>query len=145
MILRDGIEVYRGAGTSSCGTNCYRMTISSGLSIPAPATAPNTSGNPIDTRVFVARVEDAAGNAVQSANFSIVFGYHTCDFGRADATYKAVNGAATAHTAWTATLSCDGCHAGVRTSAGGLQPGITSSGSLVPVPSTTPTYWCRRP
>jgi hypothetical protein len=145
VILRDGVEVYRGAGTSSCGTNCYRMTVSSGLSIPAPATLPNTTANPIDTRTFVARVEDAAGNFVASANFSIAFGYHNCDFQRADATHKAIVGPATSHGTWTSTLACNDCHVGVRTSTGAAQTGATSVGSLVPVPSTTPTYWCRRP
>ena len=143
VILRDGVEIARSTSPAggSC-SNCYQMTATSGLSIPAPAASPNTSGPPIGSATFTARVEDAAGNFVASTGFTITFRYFDCDPERAIATYQLLHPTPPGgtHTSWTNTR-CAGCHSSTVTTVGVPTP----SGALVAVPVTTPSYWCRRP
>ena len=138
LILRDGVQVsLLGGPSNDCGTNCYRVRVASGFSIPDHTGTPNPS-NPIGSATYTARVQDAAGNFAASAGFSITFNYFTCDIARANATYVAANPGFN-HPAW-AGLRCAGCHAATNTAAG-----ATPAGTLVTVPDTTPSYWCRRP
>ena len=81
----------------------------------------------------------AAGNeSAATPAFNIVFNYFACDIVRANATHAAVN-PGISHSAFAAS-NCSSCHAGTTGVAG-----PTPAGAMVPVPSTTPTYWCRRP
>ena len=139
VILRNGVEISRNTGlVSDTCTNCYRVFAASGFSIPAPATTPNTSSHPIGSATYTAHIEDAAGNLVASSGFSVTFAYFDCDIARANATYGAFNNGA-AHPAWSGSR-CAGCHGATNTAVG-----ATPAGTLVAVPRTTATYWCRRP
>lgn len=139
LILRNGVLVSLLSGpVNDFGTSCYRVRVASGFSIPYQSGSPNLS-NPIGSASYTARVQDAAGNFAASASFSITFNYFTCDIARANATYAAANGGAS-HTAW-AGARCAGCHNATFTTAAVATP----AGTLVAVPSTTPSYWCRRP
>ena len=139
LILRNGALVSMLSGpVNDFGTSCYRVRVASGFSIPYQSGSPNLS-NPIGSASYTARVQDAAGNFAASASFSITFNYFTCDIARANATYAAANGGAS-HTAW-AGARCAGRHNATFTTAAVATP----AGTLVAVPSTTPSYWCRRP
>ena len=139
VILRNGVEISRNTNlVSDTCTNCYRVLAASGFSIPAPATTPNTASHPIGSATYTARIEDAAGNFVASSGFSVTFAYFDCDIARANATYGAFNAGA-AHPAWSGSR-CAGCHSATNTAVG-----ATPAGTLVSVPRTTATYWCRRP
>lgn len=114
---------------SSCGENCFRFTDDPGVSIPVPSTTPNAS-LPIGNG-YTARVVDSAGNQGPQGSLTFNFDYFVCDGVRATA-------ALSSHAAITPSLNCatSGCHQPMD-----VQNGVT----YVPVPRTTPTYWCRRP
>ena len=140
IILRNGVQVsLLGGPVNDCGTNCYRVRVASGFSIPDATTSSPNLSNPIGSASYTARVQDAAGNFAASAAFSITFNYFTCDIARANATHLAMTSPPANHPAW-AGLRCAGCHVATNTAVG-----ATPAGTLLAVPKTTPTYWCRRP
>ena len=128
---------------SSCGTNCIQFTESSDVvSIPVPATAPNSALPGSGAVQYRVSVRDAAANeTLTPGTFSFTFDYFTCSQVRA--TNTAFNATpSTTHTtisfAGNNTANCSGCH-------GTFVAGATAAGTFVPVPRTTATYWCRRP
>ena len=127
----------------SCGTNCFRLevpatvTLTNNESGSLSLTAPATGGLPTAAQSYTVVVVDGAGNeGTASAAFSIAFNYFACDNVRANATYFAAF--AVNHPSWT-NLNCNSCH---TTSTPGITP---VAGTMIAVPSSTPTYWCRRP
>ena len=102
--------------------------------------SPSTAGLPTAAVSYAVRVVDAAGNQQASATAmsnSITTDYFVCNQARATA---ASSTHITISLAGGTTANCNtaGCHKGTNT-------GSTAAGTLVPVPKTTPTYWCRRP
>ena len=134
-IRRNGTEI-SAISSVSCGSNCFSITVAAPISIPAPPSAA-TGSVPTATQGYTFTVVDAAENEGSATPaFNIVFNYFGCDIVRANATYLAANGVN--HPAW-AGLTCSGCHS----ASSATSP--TPSGTMVAVPATTPTYWCRRP
>ncbi len=137
-IRRNG-SIVAALSTSSCGANCFLVSVPAPIALPEPPSAPNSGGVPSATQGYTFTVVDAALNeSAATPAFNIVFNYFACDIVRANATRQALVGLN--HTTWLSTTNCNGCHLG--TTSGNV---ATPSGALVPVPSTTPTYWCRRP
>jgi hypothetical protein len=149
-IRRDGVTVISSTLGSSCGTNCYLVDLPSPVFLtnnefgnPVSSTVPSNAGLPT-SRGFTVNVVDGAGfEGPTSATYTVQFGYHLCDFSRADATHRLFN-SNVAHSSWTG-ANCSGCH----TSSSTATP--TPSGTLVRVPAgisvspPSPSYWCRRP
>jgi hypothetical protein len=99
--------------------------------------APATAGLPNGGVVYRARVVDAVGNqGTQVATGTITTDYVNCNQARATA-------ASAGHiTIAGYTGSCFGCH---RQYSGANTAAPTPSGTIIPVPQTTPSYFCRRP
>jgi hypothetical protein len=99
--------------------------------------APATAGLPNGGVVYRARVVDAVGNqGTQVATGTITTDYVNCNQARATA-------ASAGHiTIAGYTGSCFGCH---RQYGGANTAAPTPSGTIIPVPQTTPSYFCRRP
>ncbi len=123
---------------------CYIDTTQSSTLTSTPTiltattvTAPNTAGLPTAGVVYRARVVDSVGNqGTQVATGTIVTDYVDCNQARATA-------ANVSHiTISTYTGSCFGCH---KTYSGANTAAPTPSGTIIPVPQTTPVYYCRRP
>ncbi len=128
---------------SSCGANCIQFTESSDVvSIPVPATAPNSALPGAGAVQYRVSVRDAALNETLSpGTFSFTFDYFNCSQVRATNTAFNATPSSTHTTisfAANNTANCSGCH-------GTFVAGATAAGTFVPVPRTTATYWCRRP
>ena len=137
LVIRRNGTIVSAVSTVSCGTNCFSISVPAPVSLPAPLSTPNTTTVPTATQGYSFTVMDAAGNeGTASTTFNVVFNYFACDLVRANATHNAVNGIN--HSSWT-NLNCSGCHSTTNAAA------PTPAGTLVAVPLTTPTYWCRRP
>lgn len=149
-IRRNGFTVISSTLGSSCGINCYLVDLPSPVSLtnnefgnPVSATVPSNVGLPT-SRDFTVNVVDGAGfEGPTSVAYTVQFGYHLCDFSRADATHRLFN-SNVAHSSWTG-ANCSSCH--TSSSAAGPTP----SGTLIRVPAgisvspPSPSYWCRRP
>ena len=127
----------------SCGTNCIQFTESSDVvSIPLPLSTPNSGLPGAGAIQYRVSVRDAALNETAvPGTFSFTFDYFTCSQVRA--TNTAANATpSSVHTTISfganPTSNCSGCH-------GTFVSGATATGTFVPVPRTSPTYWCRRP
>ena len=134
-IRRNGTEI-SAVSTSSCGANCFLVNALAPITLTSPPTAA-TGSVPTATQGYTFSVVDAAGNeGTATSAFNIVFNYFSCDLVRANATYLAANGVN--HPAWTG-LTCSSCHS----ASSATSP--TPSGTMIAVPASAPTYWCRRP
>ena len=127
-------------GLGNCGTDCLQFTDAPGVSIPVPSATPSAS-LPINVQ-YGARVVDTAGNQGPAAStLSFNFDYFTCDQTRAN---DAVGGTHTTISFSAAPATdCSSCHQATTPATPGGSG--TPQSTLVPVPRTTPTYWCRRP
>lgn len=123
---------------------CYIDTTQSSTLTSTPTiltastvTPPNTAGLPTAGVVYRARVVDSVGNqGTQVATGTIVTDYVNCSQARAtDANASHI-------TISSYTGSCFGCH---KTYSGANTAAPTPSGTIIPVPQTTPVYYCRRP
>ena len=134
-IRRNGTEI-SAVSTSSCGANCFLVNALAPITLTSPPTAA-TGSVPTATQGYTFSVVDAAGNeGTATSAFNIVFNYFSCDLVRANATYLAAHGVN--HPAWTG-LTCSSCHS----ASSATSP--TPSGTMIAVPASAPTYWCRRP
>ncbi|MFO1267058.1 MAG: hypothetical protein U1F67_09975 [Rubrivivax sp.] len=151
------LRVKRNGGTvavtssNDCGLNCFIVDLPSPFALgknqggTLAAGTPSGAGLPSGGWSFTAMAVDAAGNeGTASAGYGFSFGYHDCDFARADATYRAYN-ANNPHGDW-ANLNCSTCHTATSLAA------PTPAGTLIRVPAglsvptaPAPSYWCRRP
>jgi hypothetical protein len=128
----------------SCGANCIQFTEASDVvSIPVPATAPNSALPGAGAIQYRVSVRDAALNeTLNPGTFAFTFDYFTCSQARATATAAAAP-FPSVHTTISAganpSANCTSCRGTV------FVPGGTPAGTFVAVPSTTATYWCRRP
>jgi hypothetical protein len=118
---------------SSCGVGCILFTESAGaVSIPVPLSAPNFALPGAGAMQYQVSVRDAALNeTLTPGTFSFTFDYFTCSQARATA---ATSGHVTIAT--TSTCASASCHSATQTSGGTV---------YVPVPRTSPSYWCRKP
>ena len=104
---------------------------------PGTVTVPSTAGLPTAGATYRARVVDAVGNQTAlAATFNIVTDYVTCSQARA----TAANSSHVTISSYTG--SCLGCHKGYT---GANTNAPTPSGTIIPVPQTTPAYFCRKP
>jgi hypothetical protein len=129
---------------ASCGTNCLRFTDNPGVPIAVPPTTP--SALPVENG-YTARVIDSAGNIGPDGSLTASFNYFTCDQVRANTTFgQGFPPPPPAHVAISfannRTLRCENCH---RTSPVTPTGQGTAAGTFVAVPSTSASYWCRRP
>ncbi|MFO1285270.1 MAG: hypothetical protein U1F49_01195 [Rubrivivax sp.] len=151
------LRVKRNGGTvavtssRTCGLICVIVDLPSPFALgknqggTLAAGTPSGAGLPSGGWSFTAMAVDAAGNeGTASAGYGFSFGYHDCDFARADATYRAYN-ANNPHGDW-ANLNCSTCHTATSLAA------PTPAGTLIRVPAglsvptaPAPSYWCRRP
>jgi hypothetical protein len=144
----------------SCGfLNCFEFEAPTALTIATdindPADPPANSGvnafQSVGTASFTIRVVDQAGNESGATSArSVNVGYFFCDQNRANATYNAAfpntppdNHPVTISAAASPGTRCSSCH----TVASGhpASPTGTPAGHFIAVPSSAPTYWCRRP
>ncbi len=131
--IRRGGNIVIAVSTSSCGANCFLVRVPAPIALPAPATLPN-GAVPTAAQAYTFTVVDSAGNEnTATPAFNIVFNYFNCDFARAVAAN--VN-----HQNWAIvpSLNCNICHG---TTNPANPPPV---GAMIAVPSTTPTYWCRK-
>jgi hypothetical protein len=121
-------------------TPCFEFTDSTGLNIPVPPAAPNTS-LPGTSYAYSGRVRDPAGNDGDPVSVTVQLGHLLCDQARANTATNGNHGVIAAG-APNAIVSCSGCH-GTSPATPGTEP--TPAGRHVAVPARAPTYWCRRP
>jgi hypothetical protein len=129
------------ATDSVCFIDSTQSSTLTSTPVIIPATgqvnAPATAGLPTAGVVYRARVVDSVGNqGTQFATGTVVTDYVTCSQSRATAA------SATHITIAGYTGSCFGCH---RSYSGANTAAPTPSGTIIPVPSSTPSYFCRRP
>lgn len=150
-IKRGGATVVSSTLGSSCGSNCFLVSLPSPVTLTnnefgsLSLTPPSSAGLPTAQQAYTVVVVDQAGNeGAPSAAFNISFGYHDCDLARANATHRTFNAGAD-HTSWTG-ATCSSCH----TQNNSTTP--TTAGTLVAVPAgisfpsaPSTSYWCRRP
>jgi hypothetical protein len=121
-------------------TPCFEFVDSTGLNIPLPPAAPNTS-LPGTNYAYTGRVRDPAGNVGDNiASVTVQLGHLLCDQGRANTATNNNHGIIAAGTP-NSLASCSGCH---TTSPATPAGGTTQAGWHVAVPRAA-TYWCRRP
>lgn len=129
-IRRNGAVITPQLAACPGAANCVTFTDSPGVTITVPPTNPSTN-LPV-ANAYSARVVDTAGNLGPQGNLTANFDYFTCDQQRANTTFGG------AHQSVKSTdTACQQCHRIVTTTT----PPVT----FVSVPSTNPTYWCRRP
>jgi len=129
------------ATDSVCFIDSTQSSALTSTPVIIPATgqvnAPATDGLPTAGVVYRARVVDSVGNqGTQFATGTIVTDYVTCNQSRAtaaSATHITIAGYAG---------SCFDCH---RTYSGANTAAPTPANTIIPVPSATPSYFCRRP
>jgi len=158
---RGGTEV-AAVTVANCGANCYEAAVNSAVSITTsvvdgtsmPASIGGAGFQTVGTVSFTARVEDAAGlESAATAAYSVNVGYFLCHQNRADTTYNLANPPAPGDppfnhpvaisAAASPATRCSSCH---NVAAGHpANPTGTPAGHFIAVPSSAPTYWCRRP
>jgi hypothetical protein len=117
---------------------CFEFvdTLPSVLDFAQPPFAANTA-LPTQTQYSVV-VRDVAQNQTPAQSFTFKFDYLPCLQARADAANSSHGKISASSVTPPAIPYCFSCHAG-----SGTNP--TPVGALVPVPASTPAYWCRRP
>lgn len=153
VVIRRSTTQVASLASTNCGTNCYEASVASAISIvtntAGGTTLPvSTGGGGFQTQgtvSYTGRVVDAAGNEGPStAAHTVNVGYFLCHQNRANATYLAATGVN--HTTISAGAAgatrCADCH---NVAAGHPGTGGTPAGAFVAVPSSAPTYWCKRP
>jgi hypothetical protein len=151
----ESIEIRRGSTVvsptlTSCGANCYEFPAPTGLSVSTAfdaagaAALPSPSGTgfqSVGTAAISVRVVDTAGNESGASSFTVNVGYFDCHQNRANTTIGGTH--TTISRAAAPTTRCSDCHQRVQpdTAAGTG----TAAGAFIAVPSSVPTYWCRRP
>ena len=136
----NGVTTVISPTVSSCGTNCYQFREAADVvSIPVPATAPNSALPGSGAAQYRVSVRDAALNeTVSPGTFSFTFDYFTCNQARATNTAANTSPFMVHSTISNPALNCAGCHT--------TSPASTNTaGTFIAVPRTGPTYWCRRP